>query len=680
MRFALLGRTAVALVVLVVFSLAVAACGGGSKKKTTTTTSRTSAHTSAQATTTSSTSTTAQSSAGVASNWTLPGANLQNTRDVASPINSSNVSTLHLAWSVPIKAPGTFGGYAATPVVVDGVLYSQDLASNVQAIQLSTGKVLWTHVYNSPNEGPDGVTVSNGTVFAATSTSAVALQASTGEQIWTKKLIRNHNEGIDMAPGYYNGTVYVSTVPGNPKAFYAGNGKAILWALNAKTGATDWKWDEVGDLWSHGSKKLMDINSGGGQWDQPSFDTQGNIYVGVSNPGPIGGVPGYPWGTSRPGPNLYTDSVVKLSPQGKVLWYYQLTPHDLYDHDVQYSPILSTANGQPVAIDGGKGGIMFEVSAATGKLLWKLPIGKHNGHDNDGLLTEHLKPSAKMPLPKVLTMLPGIQGGIETQMASNGTTTFAAVNDFPFEYGATGIPAAAIKTLVPKIQKAPGELVAVNQDTGKIRWDDKLPSAPFGAANLTNDLVFTTTFNGMLEAFKQSTGALVWKAKLPAWSIAPVTISGDYVITGAGYAQSGSQRPAIVAYKLGATSSSSASSSTTSATTTTSSGTATSSSSSSTAGVSLKEGMHVFETAGCASCHTLAAAGSTGTVGPNLDQLKPSDAAVVKQVTNGGGGMPAFGSSLSKSQIQSVALFVSSVAGKAKGKGKGGKSSGSGVP
>ncbi len=78
----------------------------------------------------------------------------------------------------------------------------------------------------------------------------------------------------------------------------------------------------------------------------------------------------------------------------------------------------------------------------------------------------------------------------------------------------------------------------------------------------------------------------------------------------------------------------------------------------------LKAGMKVFATAGCASCHTLAAAGSTGTVGPNLDQLKPSDALVTHQVINGGGGMPAFGSILSKTQIASVALFVSSVAGK----------------
>ncbi|MFZ0384890.1 MAG: c-type cytochrome [Solirubrobacteraceae bacterium] len=102
----------------------------------------------------------------------------------------------------------------------------------------------------------------------------------------------------------------------------------------------------------------------------------------------------------------------------------------------------------------------------------------------------------------------------------------------------------------------------------------------------------------------------------------------------------------------------------TSSTSTTSTTTAAGSSSGSSAAVSIKAGMKVFETAGCASCHTLAAAGSTGTVGPNLDQLKPSDALVTHQVINGGGGMPAFGSILSKSQIDSVALFVSSVAGK----------------
>jgi glucose dehydrogenase len=94
---------------------------------------------------------------GAAAGWTLPGANLQNTRDVASPITSSNVSQLGVAWCVPLestgatRAAGFSNGYATTPVVVNGVVYTQDLESNVMAIKLATGKVLWTHNYNSLN-------------------------------------------------------------------------------------------------------------------------------------------------------------------------------------------------------------------------------------------------------------------------------------------------------------------------------------------------------------------------------------------------------------------------------------------------------------------------------------------------------------------------------------------------
>lgn len=83
---------------------------------------------------------------------------------------------------------------------------------------------------------------------------------------------------------------------------------------------------------------------------------------------------------------------------------------------------------------------------------------------------------------------------------------------------------------------------------------------------------------------------------------------------------------------------------------------------------SLAAGKKVF-VANCGSCHTLANADAGGQVGPNLDDLKPDMATVVHQVTNGGGGMPAFGSQLSAAQIQAVAKYVSSVAGKAGGSG-----------
>src|ERR1039457_888876 len=244
-----------------------------------------------------------------AAGCTQPDADLASTRDVASAITSTNVSKLGVAWTVPLtmSTAHTDGAYATTPVIVNGVVYVQDLDSDVFAISPATGKVWWRHDYNSPNGGPDGVSVADGVVYAATSHAAVALNAATGAQLWSRTLIGNDHEGIDMAPGYNHGTVYVSTVPVNPTVGeYLAGGKGILWALNARTGAPEWSWDEVQNLWGNPG-----INSGGGLWDPPSFDAQGNVYIGIANPGP----------------DLYTDSVVKLSPAGKLLWHYQLTPH-----------------------------------------------------------------------------------------------------------------------------------------------------------------------------------------------------------------------------------------------------------------------------------------------------------------------------------------------------------------
>jgi alcohol dehydrogenase (cytochrome c) len=491
----------------------------------------------------------------VAAGWTLPGGNLASTRDVASAITGSDVPTLGVAWCVPLQARGVRGraglgdGYATTAIVVKGVVYAQDLESNVIAIRLATGMVLWRHDYNSVNGGPDGVNVVGGVVYAATNEAAVALSAATGRQLWSRALIGNDLESIDMAPGYHDGTVYVSTVPVSAKGEYLGGAKAALWALNARTGAPEWSWDEVQDLWGHPG-----VNSGGGLWEPPSFDSQGNLYIGIANPGPIGqaGWPGgYPWGTSRPGPDLYTDSVVKLSPRGKLLWYYQLTPHDLFDWDLQDSPVLTTANGRAVVIDGGKAGILIELSARTGKLIWKLPVGVHTGPQNAGLTTEHATPDSRIPLPARFSLEPGVFGGIVSPLASNGSTVFAAVNNLAVPLTVTGV-AESYKAYQASVSRATGQMIAVNQDTGKIEWQDQLPSLPFGAATITNNVVFTTTYNGYLYAFDAATGAILLKTPLSAGTNAPVTIDGDYVIVGAANALSKGQRPLIIAYKLGA--------------------------------------------------------------------------------------------------------------------------------
>jgi outer membrane protein assembly factor BamB len=468
---------------------------------------------------------------------------------VASAINSADVSKLGVAWTLPLTIPTarTDGAYAATPVIVNGVVYVQDLESNVYAISLATGKVLWRHSYNSPNGGPDGVNVAGGVVYAATSKAAVALNAATGAQLWSRTLIGNDHEGIAMAPGYNHGTVYVSTLPANVTIQYGPGGEGILWALNAKTGAPEWSWNQVQNLWGKPG-----VNSGGGLWYTPSFDAQGNIYMGIANPGPVFGTKSYPLGSSRPGPDLYTDSVVKLSPAGKLLWYYQLTPHDLYDWDMQNPPVLSSANGRQVVIDGGKAGIMIELDAQTGKLLWQRPVGGHDGHERDGLLTEHATPASRGLLPAKFCLEPSTYGGILTQLASNGSTTFAAVNDLALPASPSGFTVSPASDL-RDVENAVGEMVAVNQDTGAVIWDTPLPSSPYGAATVTNNVVFTTTFKGDLYALNATTGAILLKTPMSAGSNAPVAVDGDYVIAGAGARLSTTQRNMLIAYKLGAT-------------------------------------------------------------------------------------------------------------------------------
>src|SRR6266487_5787642 len=84
-----------------------------------------------------------------------PGVDAANTRHVGGPIDSSSVSSLAEAWSAPIKGTSSFGSYASTPVIDKGVIYSQDLGSNVEAIDLESGEVLWSKTFEQPDEGPN---------------------------------------------------------------------------------------------------------------------------------------------------------------------------------------------------------------------------------------------------------------------------------------------------------------------------------------------------------------------------------------------------------------------------------------------------------------------------------------------------------------------------------------------
>jgi len=161
--------------------------------------------------------------------WPAHNYDLANTRDtIQSPINSQNVASLKVKWRFAIKGTSAFGAIATSPIIINGTVYFQDLNSNVYALDRDTGKLVWEHKFNKPDEGPNGVAYGYGRLYGATSADAFALDPQTGKQIWTHKLPRNKNEGIDMTPQLYDNTVVFSTVPGNPSSFYAGNGDGIV--------------------------------------------------------------------------------------------------------------------------------------------------------------------------------------------------------------------------------------------------------------------------------------------------------------------------------------------------------------------------------------------------------------------------------------------------------------------
>jgi len=466
-----------------------------------------------------------------------PGVDALNTRHVKGEIDSSNVGDLAIAWTTPIKGASNFGSYASTPVIDKGVIYSQDLASNVEAINLESGEVLWTATFEQPDVGPNGIVVAAGHVFGATPSEAFALDQKTGEQVWSTKLTRNESEGIDMAPGYEDGLVYVSTVPLNTGSLYEGGGVGTLWALDAKSGKKRWHFDTVPkSLW--GNPK---VNSGGGLWYPPAFDGKGGMYFGVGNPAPFPGTPQFPFGSSRPGPNLYTNSLIKMDARtGKLDWFHQVTPHDIHDWDFQGPPILIKVGGRDVVVAAGKSGIVLAADRETGKVIWQKAVGKHSGHDDDGLLAMRGEES-KIKTPS--TVYPGSLGGVIAPMSTDGKMVFVPVVNSPIT-----LLSGAEKT---EGGEARGEVVALDAATGKLEWKEELSTPAYGATTSVNDLVFATASEGTVTAFRATNGQVLWREKLPAGTNAGVMANGDTLIAPAGLASATGQVPQLIAYRVG---------------------------------------------------------------------------------------------------------------------------------
>lgn len=468
-----------------------------------------------------------------AKEWPLANRDYAGTRATFdSRITASTVATLTKAWSFELPGAGTFGAATASALVLDGTVYYVDMQSNVFAIDAATGAKRWEKMYKDDAAGPNGIAVGWGKLFVTSSDNTfVALALDTGAELWKAPIEVPKNGGIGIAPIAYDGLVYLSTEPVNANSQYLGGVNGTLYALDQATGAVVWSFATVQDetLWG-----MPGQNSGGGAWYPPTIDVERDImYWGIGNPAPYPGITGYPNGSSRPGANLYTNSVLALSPaKGELAWYHQERQHDLFDLDFQNPPIpvKVTIEGveRRLVIGSGKTGTVVALDAnAAGALVWRTPVGKHQNDD----LTE---------IPEAgVVVFPGDLGGVETPLAyAEGMVFVPLVNQgrqvFPTRSGDLD-------------DVGTGELVAIDVATGAIRWQAALAGQTYGSATVVNDLVIVSTADGAIHGFERATGNKVWSYTSSIGINAPITVSGDLMLIPAG---AGIGIPALTALRL----------------------------------------------------------------------------------------------------------------------------------
>jgi len=327
---------------------------------------------------------------------------------------------------------------------------------------------------------------------------------------------------------------------------YQGGSSGAVWALNPDTGEQLWQWLAVEDgFWGH-----PEINSGGGIWYPPAIDTQSGVtFWSTGNPSPIPGLQGYPNGSSRPGPNLYTDSLVALDHRtGKMLWYNQVKPHDLFNLDFQISPMLATItmDGQShdIVIGSGKLGIIYGFDRATGKTLWSTPIGLHQ---NDDL--------QELPLDSSTTWVaPGAWGGVETPMAYADGVVYALTANLPSPYNATafdstnGEDALNVSEGGTRYETGTAEVDALDAVTGKVLWTTKFDRVAFGGITVVNDLLFTATLDGVIYALSRDDGKIIWQYQALGGINASPAVTGDTIVWPIGIGDT----PLVLALRIGA--------------------------------------------------------------------------------------------------------------------------------
>ena len=444
----------------------------------------------------------------------------------ATALDARTIPRLRVRWRFRLHAHATaFGAITSNPIIRGRTVYLQDSTSTVFALDVRTGALRWSHVIAAPNDGPNGLAVSGARIYSATDTTAFALDATTGRQLWSRRLTGRFEQFVGIAPVVDRGRVYVST-----QGFPPG-GRGALYALSAATGRVVWRFQTIKEPWPRPEA------GGGGSWYPLSVDERGNVYAGIANPGPWGGTKAFPNGGSFADPALYTDSLVVLAgASGALLWYDQVTAHDVRDYDFQVSPILATLGARRVVFGAGKGGRVVAWDRTARTRLWSRAVGTHL-HDLG-------------PLPvRPTRVCPGLFGGVLTPMAYAGGRLFVPVVELCMRESAV--------TTESVLQRPPAEgkgtIYALAAATGTTVWERRLSSAPFGCATVARDAVIVPTYDGRVVAFAAADGRTLWSTQLRAGNNSCPAVGRDVLIVAGGAPHPDIAHPVteVVAFGLG---------------------------------------------------------------------------------------------------------------------------------
>jgi len=420
-------------------------------------------------------------------------------------ITPQNVATLGVAWafqtdqSAPLKS---------SPLLVDGILYFT-VPETVWAVDARSGHLIWH--YNSPASqgehiGNRGVAIYKGSLFfLLPDAHLVSLNANNGTVRWKVEV-------ADVGKGYW--TSMAPLVVGNHVLVGVSgdfdNLTGYIRSIDPETGATQWQWNSTPPAGTPNQ------TTGGMAWMTGTYDPDLNLlYWGTGNPTPVLN------GSTRPGDDLYTCSIVALNPDtGKLVWAFQVSPHDTHDWDAVETPVLVDADfhGEPkkMLMQTSRNGYFFVLDRTNGKSLLTVPYGLVNwslGVDPQG---RPIPNPAKEPTPDGRLIAPD-EGGMTNYRSPSFDTKngLFIVNAHPswsvyFAKPADGVYgwAGADYGVWGK-----GVIEAIDYQTGKIRWSHEIgPESGAGVLTTDSGLTFTGDGGGNFLALDSSNGKTLWHA------------------------------------------------------------------------------------------------------------------------------------------------------------------------